>query len=452
MTTSDQATTMTETARPLRELPAPMSLPLIGDTLAFIADTAGYLAKRTRDLGPVFRIDVFGKPTACFVGPEALSVFLDERNVVRDGANPPHVEEIFNPKAVPFLDGDAHRRRKKLLLEAFTDDALASYLPMIERVVGRFARRWVEIGPFEWVPELTSMGYAIAGALFVGSDPDVDDATIEEAFERAAAGLLAPPIRLPFTTFGRALKSRDYLLGVVDAALDAREGGERKADLLQRLIDARVGKEKLSREELRIETFHFFGAYAAVIGGLSFLGQLLAQHPDVAARAREEIEAEHGGTLTLGDLQRMRYLDAVCKESRRVSTVVPITFFGRVRRECSFRGYRIPEGMKAIGCLDATMHDAQTFGDPSKFDPDRWRKAGNRQAEAWVPHGAGAHASGHRCAGEKLATLMLKVFAIQMLRGYTWQLTPGQDLTPTRGKLFATPSGGLRVRVTRRHA
>ena len=45
----------TDSRPPLRELPARFSLPLIGDTLAFVRDPAGFLQKRARELGPVFR-------------------------------------------------------------------------------------------------------------------------------------------------------------------------------------------------------------------------------------------------------------------------------------------------------------------------------------------------------------------------------------------------------------
>src|SRR5947209_20507519 len=116
---------MTETnAGAARELPSRFSPPLVGDTLAF-----------------------------------------DDRNVVRAGANPPHVEELFNPEAVPFLDGEKQRRRKRLLMRAFTADALEEYLPTIEQVIHRYANRWAGLGRFAWVPELNAMGFAIAGSL-----------------------------------------------------------------------------------------------------------------------------------------------------------------------------------------------------------------------------------------------------------------------------------------------
>src|SRR3954469_2025512 len=230
--------------KPLRELPSRFSLPLIGDTVAFVRDPAGFLQRRATEMGPVFRIHVFGAPTACFVGPEAFALVLDDRNVARAGANPPHVEELFDPQAVPFLDGEKQRRRKRLLMQAFTPDALEEYLPVIEQVMDRYAARWGGMGRFAWVPELTAMGFAIAASLFIGADPQSSDRRIEAAFDRFAAGLLSLPLRLPLTPFTRALQSRAFLLGLIDRTIDDHERTPRK-DVLSRLLAARDGGDRL---------------------------------------------------------------------------------------------------------------------------------------------------------------------------------------------------------------
>jgi cytochrome P450 len=437
----------TSSGKALRDLPSRPSLPLIGETLAFVRDPAGFLNKRASELGPVFGIHVFGAPTACFVGPEAFALVLDDRNVARAGANPPHVEELFNAEAVPFLDGGKQRRRKRLLMQAFTPDALEEYLPTIEQVIDRYADRWAGLGRFAWVPELNAMGFAIAASLFTGADPQAGDPRIEIAFGRFAAGILSLPLRLPFTAFTRALAARSFLLGLVDRAIEEHEQRPRK-DVLSRLLAARDGGDRLGRDEIRIETFHFFGAYAAVIGGLSFLALCLGRHPEARARAREEIRRQSpSGPLGTAAIRKLEYLDRVCKESRRVAPVLPITFFGKVVRDCSFEGIRIPAGHKAVGCIGPTLLDRSIYPDPERFDPDRWLNASDRQQKAWIPHGGGVHSEGHRCAGEALATLMLKVFAVRMLRRFDWS-AEGQDSSPTRGKLFATPASGLPVELT----
>jgi len=437
-----------------KPLPSRFALPLVGDTLAFARDASGFLAKRAGELGPVFEINVFGHPTACFVGPQAFALILDDSNVERTSANPPHVEAIFNPRAVPFLDGAAQRRRKRLLLQAFSESALDGYLPIIDQVVARYTRRWEEKERFTWVPEINSLGFSIAGALFVGSDPARDDPVIEDAFGKVAAGLLSIPVNLPFTRYGQALKARDSLLSIVDRALDAGEqatfGG---TNVLGRLQQAREGDDRLGRDELRIETFHFFGAYSAVIGGLAFLVSALGRFSEAASRARAEVLREAPtGPLTLAMLRKLEYLDRFTREVRRAMPILPLTFFGKVKREMTFQGLRIPVGHRAIGCIGATLLDPSTFADPERFDPDRWVNPSEAQKRAWVPHGGGNPADGHRCAGETLAHLMMKALAVHLLRGYQWTFDPGQDFAPTRDKLFATPVGGLRVRFSRRSA
>jgi cytochrome P450 len=429
----------------LRALPSQFSLPLLGDTLAFVKDPAGFLQKRATALGPVFRISIFGKPTACFVGPEAFSLVLDDKNVVRHGANPPHVETLFNPEAVPFLDGDKQRRRKRLLMQAFTPAALDDYLPIIEQIVDRYADKWAAFSGkrFAWVPELTSMGMSIANSLFTGADPAKDDRSVEEAFDRFAAGILSLPLKLPGTTYSKALAAREFLLRKIDAAIAAHEKSPAK-DALSRLLTARDGGESLSRDEVRIETFHFFGAYVAVIGGLAMLAQCLGLNPAVRSKLREEVRGVDA--LSVSSLRQLAYLDNVVKESRRVSPVLAITFFGSVVRELTFDGMRIPEGHKAVGCIGPTLLDPKLYPEPSRFDPDRWSSASDRQQKGWIPHGGGVHSEGHRCAGEQLATLMLKVLAIKMLKRFDWTVE-NQELGPTKGKLFATPASGLPVEL-----
>src|SRR5205814_10094742 len=190
--------------------------------------------------------------------------------------------------AGPLLDGEKQPRRNLPLMRGFAADALEEYLPTSEEVIDRYANRWAGLGRFKWVPELNAMGFAIAGSLFTGADAQADDPRIEAAFDRFAAGLLSLPLRLPFTPFTRALQARKFLLGLIDRAIDEHERTSRK-DVLSRLLAARDGGDTLSRDEVRIETFHFFGAYAAVIGGLSFLAQCLGRYAEIRARAREAI-------------------------------------------------------------------------------------------------------------------------------------------------------------------
>lgn len=435
----------------LRDMPRATGLPLVGNTLQFLKDPGAFMAASARAHGNVFECRILRDRVACFVGPEAFTAFLDDDNVTRSGGSPPHLQAIFHPAAVPFLADDAFRRRKALLMQAFTKEAINGYMPVVERVMSRYGKRWSTMGPMSWAESIGSMSMSIVRALFIEADPDSDDPEFEALFAAASKGILSVPIDLPFTTYRRALRARDRVRERVAVAVDtARSSGKEleETSLLARLRAARTEDgDKLSDEELRIELFHFFGAYAAVVGALSFLAMQLGRDSALQEAVRKEVRSLDG-PLTVDALLGLPLTGRVCKEVRRAQPLVPVTFFGVVKRDFVCEGVRVPKDHKAIGCIASTLQDARTFPDAAAFDPDRWRESNEKQESAWVPHGGGAHATAHRCAGEALADIMMKAFAVLMLRDLEWTL-PEQSYAPTTGGLFAMPKSGLLAHVKR---
>lgn len=435
-------------------LPSVFSLPLVGDTLSMLKDPGGFLLERARELGPVFKAKVLGDDVACFVGPDAFAHFLDTKLFTRANGSPPHVQQIMGHDAVLFLEGEAFRTRKELLMNVFSEAAIDAYAPLVTRVTRRYARRWAELGAFTWKPEIFSYALTVASALFLGTNPDVDDPALENDVDLMTRGILAIPVKLPGGAFARGLKARDRVLTRIERAIAEHEKTPQD-DALSRAIAARTKTgEKLTKDQLLVETFHFFVAYVPVIGGLTMLAMELGLHPEVVRKIRDEAEEKLGDRpITWQNLRALTYLDAVCKESRRIQPVLPVTFFAVAKEDSTFQGFEIKRGMKAVGCIGATLLDDKVYPEPNRFEPERWMGARptEKMQHAWVPHGGGQPFTHHRCAGEWLADLMLKTFALVMARDYTWSLPP-QDLAPTKGELFAVPASGLDVRLKRRTA
>ena len=65
----------------------------------------------------------------------------------------------------------------------------------------------------------------------------------------------------------------------------------------------------------------------------------------------------------------------------------------------------------------------------------------------FIPHGGGPW-EGHRCAGERLAELMIQVYTTLLVRDYTWEL-PSADHALTGGELVPMPKDGLPVRFAK---
>src|SRR5271170_6902569 len=108
--------------------PGSSGLPFVGEALAFLADPFVFTMQRTKRHGNVWKTKILGDTVVVFAGPKAFSFFMAEENFTRQNGTPKFLQELLHPDAVPFLEGDRHKTRKRLLLSAFKPEALASYL------------------------------------------------------------------------------------------------------------------------------------------------------------------------------------------------------------------------------------------------------------------------------------------------------------------------------------
>jgi retinoid hydroxylase len=115
--------------------PGETDLPILGETLTLLKNGFSFVEAGARGYGPIFKTNVFGRATAVVTGPNASALFIDPSRVQRSGSMPAHIQTLFAGRSLPLLDGEEHRDRKHFVMAAFTREALASYLPTMQRLV-----------------------------------------------------------------------------------------------------------------------------------------------------------------------------------------------------------------------------------------------------------------------------------------------------------------------------
>jgi uncharacterized tellurite resistance protein B-like protein len=131
---------------------------------------------------------------------------------------------------------------------------------------------------------------------------------------------------------------------------------------------------------------------------------------------------------------------------------VPLAF-GRARTTFALGGFRIEEGTRLYWAAYEHNQDARVYPEPATFDPERFapgRAEHERHPHAFAPQGMGP-ATGHKCPGTDYATVLMQVFAIVLLRDFTWMLAE-QDLSLDLSRIPPEPKSGLRVSFARREA
>ncbi len=424
-------------------------MPFVGEALTFLKDPFAFTLDRTRRHGNVWKTKLLGDKVVFFAGPEAFAFFMDEDHFTRQAGSPKFLQELLHPDAVPFLEGDRHKTRKRLLLSAFTEDALDSYLPAIFAVIERFVKKWTG-GERTIAADFPQLGFDIADVLFAAADPATSNEATARDFTIMNRGSFSPPVNLPFTAYGKAIKARDRLRAYIRQAVATKDG---KGSALGILKSARgPAGEQLPTDELEIELLHFyFAAHGALTAALAWLMVVLGEHRELAAKLRAEADAKLGdGVPTVAQTRSLSLARAVSRETLRAFPFIPITFFGVAKRDLEYNGFAIPAGWKGTGAIWATLQDGTTFRDPSAFQSDRLGDTalGALPAHAFVPQGGGPP-DGHRCAGEALIQLVMPAFVGWFTRRYdlAW---PEQDTSAGPGGVGPLPRSGMRVTITNR--
>jgi len=437
--------------------PGDTGLPLLGETLPFLKDGFGFVASRTARHGPIWKTRILGRPTAVLVGPDASGRFIDSE-VQRAGAMPPHVQELFGGTSLPLLDGDPHLSRKTFILQAFTRDALGAYLPVIERMVGEALERWAGQEEIVWIPELKRLSIEVICAAVMGIPPGAETEALRADYQHVLRAFSHLPVPLPGTAYSRGRAALARILARFEATI-ADHRREPRDDGLSRILAATdAAGRPIGVEECKVELHHLIIAGLIVFGELGAIVQQLTRHPEVRARLLAEVGELAGpgtgprpGRLTHEMLAGAPYLLQVVMEVKRLCPILPVVF-GRARQSFEFKGRTVPAGWMVLWGLRASHVTAEVYPDPERFDPERFAPARGehlRHPHAFVPQGAGP-AHGHRCPGTDLATILMQVFTIQLLRGYTWELSPGQDLDYDWSLIPPEPKDGLRARLRRR--
>lgn len=401
--------------------------PLAGQ--AFGGDPAAPLQnfmRLTEELGPIYQFDM-GFKMVIVSGAELVAELVDEtrfakhvgfgmrayREVTADG-----LFTAFNEEPNWQLAHD-------VLSPAFTLDAMRRYHPAMIRTVRELVESWDKqagAGPIDVVGDTTKLALETIGRAGFGYTFDSFTRDEPHPFVAAMIATLQHSTKTPDAQAAEQEQHEEnvrFMHSLVDDVVRTRKESDDDSvnDLLGAMLNTAQEDTgaKLDMENIRnqITTFLVAG-FGTSAGLLSFALYFLAKHPDVLAKAREEVDRVLGGDLdadpSYEQMAKLRYVRRVLDESLRLWP--PAAVFMREAREDTVLGGKYPmrKGAWALVLTPVLHRDPAVWGEDSdKFDPDRFAPDAirSRPAHAYRPFGTGARSCIGRQFAQHEATLAL---------------------------------------------
>lgn len=348
-------------------------------------------------------------------------------------------KKVLLPENWVFLHGKVHADYRKALNVLFTKKALATYLPIQERIYRSWFKDWLaDPAPAKpYMMPMRDLNMETSLSVFLG--PYLTEAQKKEINEKywlitVALELVNFPLAIPGTKVYNACKARALVMKYLMAASAASK--ERMADptaesecLLDEWTRAMIDSRKatdggeqaklLSREysdkEIAMVVLSFlFASQDAMSSAIVYVFQLTADHPEVLAKIREEQYRVRGNDvdapLTLDLLDDMVYTRATIKEVLRIMPPVIMVPYLTTKAFPISSDYTVPKGSMIIPAFWNSLHDETVYPEPDSFKPERWlpNPDGSEPLAESKPQNYLVWGSGpHKCIGGQYASMHL---------------------------------------------
>lgn len=437
--------------------------------------------------GLIYYRFAFNSERVLLTSPKALAEVLVHKNyefvkpsTIRDG-----IGRILGI-GILLAEGDEHKRQRRLLMPAFqfrhVKDLYQVFWSKAQEVTRAMTGTVQQPNPLSEKPSsvLEIANWAsratldIIGVAGMGKDfgavanPDSElNATYRRIFAPNAVARFLQLLGLfvPFSVLRRLPLKRN--MEVDDAAQTikriAREIIQNKRQDLEKrertdvdIVSVALESGGFSDEDLVNQMMTFLAAgHETTATSMTWASYLLAKHPEVQKRLREEIRAnlpsiDSTTPITSTDIDRLPYLNAVCNEVLRFYAPVPMTL--RIAaKDTTILGHFIPKGTTVILSPWAVNTSKALWGDDAReFNPDRWMGAGRANTG-----GADSNYSfltflhGPRsCIGQAFAKAEFACLLAAWVGRFEMELANPDAPLELQSGVTARPKGGLPVKMT----
>jgi cytochrome P450 len=424
-----------------------------GDLMDFTRDPIACMRRLFRKHGEIAALDDGEQRIVFAFGPEHnRTVQCDPRFHSRFFAirGPKHSAQRRTTCGLLNMNGDVHRRHRRLVMGPFTKRVIPNYHETVSELIVELLDTWSVGDVRDLHAEMTAFMLRVTSAILFGlADRELAYETGHLIDEWAhmnhelGMGVLVSHPKIT-ERYECLLGHAEKLEKNVRLMIERRRRGEPGDDVLSLLIQARDGEGGVSDDELVGHVALLFGAaHLTTAHTLTWTLFLLAQHPSVARDLDAELRAADfvGDVPTPAEAAQLTVLERVLKESMRC---LPASAYLQrmVAEPVELGPFHLSRGAAVIFSQYMTHHMARLYEAPDEFRPERWASIDPSPYE-FLPFGSGPR----MCIGAMLATQTLTTTLPSILRRFRVAVVPDSEICGEVVSTMLGPSTSVPVRL-----
>jgi sterol 14alpha-demethylase len=417
-------------------------------------DPIGLFHRVREECGDIGRFRLADRDVVIVSGAEANEQFFRAPDSTLDQAAAyPFMTPIFG-KGVVF-DASPEERQQMLKNQALRGDMMRGHAQTIEAEIRRMVAQWGdegEIDLLDWFAELTI--YTTSSCLIGKPFREELDASFAQHYHELERGTDAIAYVDPYAdieSFHRRDAAREKLVELVQAIIDKRVARGKVPREERDLLDVLISIDMSADYITGIFISMMFAGHHTSSGTAAWALIELMRHPEVMKDVVAELDDLYadGSEISFQALRSIPRLESALKETLRLHPPL-IILLRVVQEEIELAGHTIPPGTMVAASPRVSNRIAEDFPEPDLFDPGRYldpRQEDLQNRWTWIPFGAGKH----RCVGNAFAMMQLKAIFSVILRDYEFEMAqPSEDYRDDVSKMVIQLAQPCRVRYRKR--
>ncbi|MBR1163021.1 bifunctional cytochrome P450/NADPH--P450 reductase [Bradyrhizobium elkanii] len=412
----------------LSPIPHPPTKPVVGNMLSLDSTApVQHLVKLSRELGPIFWLDMMGAPLVIVSGHDLVDELSDEKRF--DKAVRGSLRRVRAVGGDGLFTADTKEpnwsKAHNILMQPFGNRAMQSYHPSMVDIAEQLVKKWERLNAdeeIEVVHDMTALtldtiglcGFDYRFNSFYRRDyhPFVESLVRSLETIMMTRGL---PLEGLWMQKRRKALADDvaFMNKMVDEIIAERRGNTAATDDKKDMLAAMMtGVDRATGEQLddvniryQINTFLIAG-HETTSGLLSCTIYALLKHPEVLKKAYEEVDRVLGPDVnarpTYQQVTQLTYITQCLKEALRLWPPAPAYGIAPLADETIGGKYKLKKNTFITILVMALHRDPSVWGpNPDVFDPENFSREAEakRPINAWKPFGNGQRA----CIGRGFA-------------------------------------------------